>query len=305
MASLLSTRQLASLFSVTQTTIKRWADLGHLPCVKTVGGHRKFVVKDILRFAEDHRYPLTGSLAPPKTRTRRTTLEASLRIADFSTVADIVLEEALEGNTKELHQLLLYLTTHHVEFATIADEVIRPAMAAIGRLWREGKLEINREHLASQAVMESIIRLSPELHRKPSNGKTAVCACAEGELHEIGLRAVSYALDTEGWEVQYLGAATPFDALASYITVSRPEAVCLSCTAGRQSRSPVNNIRSIGKLVRSYKGIFIVGGLFAAGRTSEEFSCDSVAGSARDAIALLKERLQLRPGPKKRNFAVA
>jgi len=45
-----STRDLAKLLGVDDSTVKRWADLGEIPCYKTLGGHRRFTpetVKDV------------------------------------------------------------------------------------------------------------------------------------------------------------------------------------------------------------------------------------------------------------------
>jgi excisionase family DNA binding protein len=36
------TSDLARLLGVDESTIKRWADHGEIPCVKTLGGHRRF-----------------------------------------------------------------------------------------------------------------------------------------------------------------------------------------------------------------------------------------------------------------------
>jgi len=59
-STILSTYEVASMVSVTETTVKRWADEGKLPCAKTFGGHRKFKMKDIIEFAEQYGYPLAG-----------------------------------------------------------------------------------------------------------------------------------------------------------------------------------------------------------------------------------------------------
>src|SRR2546423_349712 len=37
-----STKELAEMWDVSESTVKRWADAGALRCRKTVGGHRKF-----------------------------------------------------------------------------------------------------------------------------------------------------------------------------------------------------------------------------------------------------------------------
>ncbi len=45
---LITTRAAASLLGVGTTSIKRWADEGTLPCVRTAGGHRRFRRVDVL-----------------------------------------------------------------------------------------------------------------------------------------------------------------------------------------------------------------------------------------------------------------
>lgn len=44
----LSTREAAELLGVGTTSIKRWAEEGTLPCIKTAGGHRRFRRSDVL-----------------------------------------------------------------------------------------------------------------------------------------------------------------------------------------------------------------------------------------------------------------
>ncbi len=42
MVELITSTAAAKLLGVRPTTVKRWADSGELPCVKTAGGHRRF-----------------------------------------------------------------------------------------------------------------------------------------------------------------------------------------------------------------------------------------------------------------------
>jgi excisionase family DNA binding protein len=49
-----STTDIAKLLGVNDSTIKRWADSGEIPCVKTLGGHR--------RFTHDHVRELTARM---------------------------------------------------------------------------------------------------------------------------------------------------------------------------------------------------------------------------------------------------
>ena len=49
-ALLLNTGHLAELLGVSEATIKRWADAGRIPSIRTVGQHRKFRPEDVAAF---------------------------------------------------------------------------------------------------------------------------------------------------------------------------------------------------------------------------------------------------------------
>jgi excisionase family DNA binding protein len=46
-----STKDLAKLLGIGDATVKRWADLGEIPCSKTVGGHRRFTLETVKQVA--------------------------------------------------------------------------------------------------------------------------------------------------------------------------------------------------------------------------------------------------------------
>ncbi len=297
--STLSTQEVAALISVTETTIKRWADSGTLPCSKTAGGHRKFLTKDVIQFAEAHGYTVMGALPPPMTRQQRDELEFAVSTRNYSRIAEIFFQESIQADREGLLELLLYLYRHKITFDAIVDEVIRPALTKIGELWAEGKLEVNQEHRASHAITEAMIRLAPELHRKPSNGLQAVCACLEGEHHEFGLRSLAYTLESEGWKVHYLGVNTPADTLASFLDVTRPELVCLSCTILSKKSSVLSQIRTVSQAAAKYGAKVLVGGYSAEEVERHHVPADFIAHSVYEAMNFIKDAFQLRPGPKK------
>ncbi len=50
--------EVAELLMVTPMTIRRWAGLGMLPAKTTSGGHRRFLKRDVERFARERGIPL-------------------------------------------------------------------------------------------------------------------------------------------------------------------------------------------------------------------------------------------------------
>lgn len=53
-----SSKDLARMFAVNESTIKRWADSGKLRCFRTVGRHRRFPFDGITEFVEKYHMEL-------------------------------------------------------------------------------------------------------------------------------------------------------------------------------------------------------------------------------------------------------
>lgn len=65
---LLRTGEVAVLFGVSEHCIRKWADDGKLPCIKTLGGHRLFPSKEVaeaLRKATEG-FARSGESAPAR-----------------------------------------------------------------------------------------------------------------------------------------------------------------------------------------------------------------------------------------------
>lgn len=287
------------MFHVAETTIKRWADEAILPCIRTAGGHRKFYLKDVLKFAQANGYFIGGARAPEMSKGKLEKLEVGVHTANYSKVAEVFREQALQADGDAILSLLLYLHKQQIPYPVIVDQIIRPAFEVIGQLWKDGTLEVNQEHAAAQATMEALIRMSSDLHRKDPNGLSAVCACPEEELHEMGLRALAYGLECEGWKVHFIGANTPFDTLAAFIGSTHPNLVCLSVTILQNRKSMLERLQKLASLVHTYGGKLVVGGDTLS--TVSDIPADHVADSIQDTIAYTRDVFQLKPGPKKKS----
>jgi len=141
--------------------------------------------------------------------------------------------------------------------------------------------------------------MSSELHHKDSNGLSVLSACPDDELHETGLRGLSYSLECEGWKVHFIGANAPVETLASFIGAARPDLVCLSVTMGRHRGQLLNGLRNLASLVHSYHGRIIIGGSYTTKLEQHDVTCDYIARSIQDAIAYSRDAFHLKPGAKR------
>src|SRR4051795_7157448 len=117
-----------------------------------------------------------------------------------------------------------------VEFDDLCEEVIRPALYEIGRLWETGRISVADEHLAT-SISETVLACIGAIWAAPLDAEPRVLVCAsDGEGHAVGARMVAETFAAAEWSVQYLGASTPPDAIASAVAERGVDMLALSTT---------------------------------------------------------------------------
>jgi methanogenic corrinoid protein MtbC1 len=151
----------------------------------------------------------------------------------------------------------------------------------IGKDWRAKDVTVDQEHLASNTLREGLAQFHAELPRKESNGLKAICACPEGELHDVAIRCVGYYLETEGWNVLFLGQSSPIESLVAAIKMHKPNLVALSSLAPNGDRSLIRAVNKyIYPVTHRMKAQLAIGGPGVkarwAGKVKAEFLCDRI-----------------------------
>ena len=179
----------------------------------------------------------------------------------------------------------------NVELRTIYLEVFQPALREVGRLWQENEMTIAQEHLATAITEIAMAKLQSESAMcAPRGDLTVIAACADSELHAVGLRMVCDLLELRGWDATYLGASVPAEGLSAMVHARKPTVVALSA-----STSPyVARIRTMIDAVRSRGDapFMLVGGrpFLEDALLAREVGADSTARDAGEAVEMLMER---------------
>lgn len=254
-----STIELAKMWDVSESTIKRWADNGMIKCRKTVGGHRKFDLDSVLQFENR-----SGLVARAVQATRAAEIdreiEELLAGPDFAELARRYRQVALAGKYHCVAELLIRAYLRGFSLAMICEEIIRPALNEVGDSWRAGKIKILDEHLATSTTIQALSELHGIVEKKKSQGRLALVGCPDGEIHQIASEVVRYLLEGEGWTVIYLGPLTPLFTFTDAINIIKPDLVCISATIVDDLERATRDYEQLRRAASKHQTKIIMGG---------------------------------------------
>jgi excisionase family DNA binding protein len=223
-----STRELARLFQVDHTTVRRWADSGKLKCFKSPGGHRKFTAEHVVAFINTYHYevlpPRLGfSPGPGKER-----LLSLIWSRDLHTLSEVLFAEARRAEIDNIQEILLNCYNADIPVVDIYDIIIRKTIRKIQSLQKDGKLSETDKHICQSSMVESLDHFQSVTQKRSANGRIAVCASPANGLEEILFLGANHVLRVAGWKVYYLGANTPINVYINAIEEYKPTLICAS-----------------------------------------------------------------------------
>jgi excisionase family DNA binding protein len=273
----LTTRQLSRVWLVSEATIKRWADAGQLRSSRTVGGHRRFPLAEVMRFQTERGLGAATAGAATATATdAATTFEAGQTAEQF-------FDAARRGRAGEATALLLEAHMLGAGLDLIFDEVVAPSLRRVGDLWYGEEMSVAEEHLATSTATRAVESLAASTRRAGAKAGAAVCCAAEEEMHTLPVLCAQALLEAAGWDVRNLGGHTPFFALAEYVEKQRPALVCVSATLQRELEHNSRDYAQLTSAARSCGGRVVLGGEgFRDGAVRARFPADIYADNFKD-----------------------
>jgi len=235
MDDLLTTNEVAHLAGTGATAVKRWADAGLLPCIRTGGGHRRFVRAEVVRFL--------GNLSEESPVAREPWVGALLEA----------------GDPRALEALLLGERARTGAWQRVAGTV-GEALGALGRLWMTGAVTIMEEHLATERLARALARIAESMPLDP-NAPRALLACTESEDHTLGLSLVEVVLRETGWAVLWAGRRTPTAEIEAIVRRGGVKMLALSASEfATDAPSLRTQVETLGRACRTAGVALALGG---------------------------------------------
>jgi MerR family transcriptional regulator, light-induced transcriptional regulator len=240
---LVTTREAAAILGVGTTSIKRWADRGQLPCVRTAGGHRRFSRAAVLAFRRlgiDELGEEQHAVDPDWVS---------------SWIARLIDPHQGEG---EIEAELARERAQRGSWAATAD-ALGAVLEDLGRRWAAGQLSVIEEHLASFKLTRAA---ALSVHgNPPADAPVALLVAAQGDDHSLGLSLCELVLREMNWATVWVGTRAPTSELSDFITAKRPRLVVMSASAYSTDGVALSGqVERIGEACRQAGATLVVGG---------------------------------------------
>lgn len=200
----LTTHELARILHVSAATVRRWADSGLLPAVRTAGGHRRFSRDVAERIAHQ----------PPMGEREDADRWVELLVSP--------------GASLDVDAALLAERHRRGSWCAVANE-LGPVLERLGYRWEHNELTVVHEHLASARLGRSLARISEGLPGR-LGGPRALLMTPEHEGHTLGLSLVELVLRENGWSVLFAGSMVPANLAVRYLESGDMDAVLVSAS---------------------------------------------------------------------------
>lgn len=239
METLLTTQEAAEQAGVGPTAIKRWADLGLLPCVKTAGGHRRFRQSELVSFMKHQ---------------STTVAEPQHDEADAWTDRLLAAESGHETEA-ELLRVRGQAGSWHRAAPFVGEVLVR-----LGRRWERGELSVIQEHIASERLRRGLTRISETVATSP-DAPLVLLTTVEGDDHVLGLALVELCLREAGLRTRWAGHNTPIDDVISFIGDGSVEMVAVSASSASSDKRALERwARRLGAACAEHSVELVLGG---------------------------------------------
>ena len=221
--------------------------------VKTVGGHRRITVQEVLRFVREQNHSIVEPqlLALPSTQDRK-----ARRIGGC---AERLAKGLLAGNEDTCRAIVFDLFIAGQPVSRIFDEVVAPAFRTIGEKWECREAEIWQERSSCQIAIRVLHDLRSKL-TPPKSDRAVLGATIEGDLYSLPGTMAEIVLRSMGWDARLLGQSIPFESMSNAIEQHEPVIFWLSVSHIPSESAFVTGFQRLFQVASDANTAIVVGG---------------------------------------------
>ena len=169
-------------------------------------------------------------------------------------------------------------------------EIFQEALYEVGRLWETNQIGVAEEHVATAIVQFIMLHLYEHLEMPEVKRGRLVITGVRGELHQVGANMVSDILESEGWDLMFLGTDVPTASVIEAIHEHQADLLGISATLSMNVPAVIELIETVRREFGAGAPRIVLGG-GAFSRTAQpppELEGCILALDLRNALELLR-----------------
>jgi methanogenic corrinoid protein MtbC1 len=226
-----------------------------------------------------------GCAAPPVEHTLEDQIRSGLHY-----IRQIFTKAILEGDRVSAHQAAMKGLRSGASIPDLYVDVFQEALYEVGRSWASNHITVAEEHRATAIVQFVLARIYPLIQSSTGRRGPAVITGVQHELHQVGANMIADVLESDGWDVQFLGTNMPHEGILKAIEEHQAALLGISATM-------LYNVPYVERLIRDVRHRFgaqgpriVVGG--GAFRSSQDLyrqvDADLFAPDVRSALDIVR-----------------
>jgi excisionase family DNA binding protein len=257
---LYSTEDLAKMFRVGKSTIKRWTDEGKLQCFKTPGGHRKFKPSNVHEFINQYHYEIVTPLLP-FARTAETISADAVTIGSVIPIDECFIA-AIKGRRQMIEQTFSAVIAQGTALPVMFDTLLTPVIRLVHSKHQSHQITSVEFQIAKNTLIHALIHVTDSLPKAEKKETELYCLSVNEGMNEVELKAVELLLDNMGLTVYNLGTVLTKYAANDIVNQCRPEDVFVVLSLDHSSDEIIGQFSSLVEGVKSYGGSVFTSNFF-------------------------------------------
>ncbi len=250
----LTPHQVSRALGVSESSLKRWCDKGIVETVRTAGGHRRVPYEAVVRFLRESGHEVV----------RPDVLGLPAAVGQGSTVLDRAVEQLhaalVAGDEAVIRRILLDLYLARHPLWQIGDEVLAPALHAVGSSWQCGEIDVYQERRGCEIVQRALFELVARIPSPEGAAPKAIGGTLAGDAYRIAGLLCEAALRESGWNAESLGSSLPAESIEQAVDDLRPRLLWLSVSHADDPDETLHRINRLTKRVRKCGTTVAIGG---------------------------------------------
>ncbi len=165
---------------------------------------------------------------------------------------------AIQGNDAVCQEIVEMALRQRMSLLDIYQNLLMPAMVAIGTWYKVDAIDTAQEHLASSITERMMARVVQNAVPLRQVGRTALLGCGPQSWHVIGIRMVADYLHVAGWKTLFLGANMPHKCFLSSVGQHNPDLILVSCVCSDSVECATELVKDLNE-ARTPKRRYVIG----------------------------------------------